>query len=103
MISKIIERSLKSLCYRFVLLIVLERQDGGGEMLCLHRTKRIELIQKQCLSAGAAANGLGAQVNYSQGRAGKDCTRQGEYKGGAWRGSITSLFAGCLTLRLSFL
>lgn len=81
MISKIIERSLNPLCYRFVLSIVLGRRDRDGEMLCLHRTKRIELIQKFCLSAGAAANGLGAQVNYSQGRTGEDCTRQGEYKG----------------------
>ncbi len=74
MIGKIIERSLNPLCYRSVLLIVLGGRGGDGEMLCLHRTKRVQLIQKSCLSAGAAANGLGAQVNYCQGRTGEDCT-----------------------------
>lgn len=35
---------------------------------------RMQLIQKSRLSAGAAATGLGAQADYSQGRVREDCT-----------------------------
>lgn len=43
-------------------------------MLYLHSTKReVQLIQNSCVSAGAAANGLGTQVNCGQGRTGEDC------------------------------
>lgn len=45
MIGKIMKRNLKSLFNRFVSLIVVKRRGGGGEMLCLHRPKRAQLIQ----------------------------------------------------------
>lgn len=74
MICKITKRSFNPLCYRFLLSILLKIRGGAGEMLYLHSTKReVQLIQNSCVSAGAAANGLGTQVNCGQGRTGEDC------------------------------
>lgn len=67
-------KSLNPLCYRLVLLMMLGRRGRDKEVLCLHGTKRAQLIQMSCLPAGTAVNGPGAQVNHCQGGTGEDGT-----------------------------
>lgn len=56
------------LLYIFMLLIKFSGDEVGKEEWLNNDSKVVYFI------AGAAAYGLGAQVSYSQGRAGEDCT-----------------------------
>lgn len=77
-----INRSLNSRRYRFVLSMALlrrgpEREKGGGEVeRCLVCPEQRHIIR--CLSAGPAADGPGAQAHRGQGGAGEDGAGQGE-------------------------